>query len=259
MLRIVDYAKRKDIEWYEVIRQAINESSVAPVVILTRGELRVYELDEDEMIGDYPDAEPIPLALIECSLHPAFLARLVHARFPVIFKPVTKYKDDMAEDFYQLEDMPIRPPTASNYEGLDSVWFGFSKQVSMTLDDLWMPNEDNVDYNNIPVIEVLNPPETRQTTPHTQFIGHQINRGEAKYDSWVFFKRLAVESAGEKQIELPGFGPIFLKRDGKDVERSVRYSLTKFGGPHDGKTVNKHAFDNAWSRIKTQKLHKTST
>ena len=65
MLRIVDYAKGKDIEWYEVIRQAINESSVAPVVILSQGELRVYELDEDEMIDDYPDAEPIPLALVE--------------------------------------------------------------------------------------------------------------------------------------------------------------------------------------------------
>ena len=259
MLRIVDYAKRKDIEWYEVIRQAINEASVAPLVILSQGELRVYKLDENELISDYAGAEPIPLALVERSLHPAFLARLVHARFPVIFKPVTKNKDDMATDFYQLDDMPIRPPVASNYEGLDSVWFGFSKQVSMTLDDLWMPNEDNVDYNNIPVIEVLNPPETRQTTPHTQYIEHQMNRGEAKYDSWLFFKRLAVESAGEKQIELPGFGPIFLKRDGKDVERSVRYSLTKFGGPHDGKTVNKHAFDNAWSRIKTQNLQKTST
>ncbi len=136
MLRIVDYAKRKDIEWYEVIRQAINEASVAPVVILSQGELRVYELDEDEMICDYPDAERIPLALLECTLHPAFLARLVHARFPVIFNPVTKNKDDMAADFYQLDDMPIMPPAASNYEGLDSVWFGFSKQVSMTLDDL---------------------------------------------------------------------------------------------------------------------------
>ena len=55
MLRIVDYAKRKDVEWYEVIRQTINEASAAPVAILTRGELRVYELDEDEMIGDYPE------------------------------------------------------------------------------------------------------------------------------------------------------------------------------------------------------------
>ena len=259
MLRIVDYAKGKDIEWYEVIRQAINDTSVAPVVILTCGELRIYELDEDEMIGDYPDAEPIPLAFMECTLNPAFLARLVHARFPVIFKPVTKNKDDLAADFYQLDDMPIRPPSLSRYERLDRVWFGFSKQVSMTLDDLWMPNEGNVDYNKISGIEVLNPSDTRQTTPHTQFIGHQMNRGEAKYDSWLFFKRLAVESAGEKQIELPGFGPIFLKRDGKDVERSVRYSLTKFKGPNDGQTVNKHAFDNAWSRIKTQKLQKTST
>ncbi len=36
MLRIVDYAKRKDIEWYEVIRQAINESSVTPGDTLLR-------------------------------------------------------------------------------------------------------------------------------------------------------------------------------------------------------------------------------
>ena len=118
MLRIVDYAKGKDIEWYEVIRQAINESSVAPVVILSQGELRVYELDEDELISDYADAEPIPLALVECTLHPAFLARLVHARFPVIFKPVTKIKDDLAADFYPLDDLPISPPAAIKYEGL---------------------------------------------------------------------------------------------------------------------------------------------
>ena len=138
MLRIVDYAKRKDVEWYEIIRQAINESSVVPVVILTRGELRVYEMDEDGMISDYPDSEPIPLALVECTLHPAFLARLVHARFPVIFEPVTKIKDDLAADFYQLDDFPIMPPSLSRYERLDRVWFGFSKQVSMTLDDLWL-------------------------------------------------------------------------------------------------------------------------
>ena len=125
MLKIVDYAKRKDIEWYEVIRQAINEASVAPVVILSQGELRVYELDEDEMICDYPDAEPIPLALVESTLNPAFLARLVHARFPVIFEPVTKNIDGLAADFYQLEDMPIKPPAVSEYErfGENLVWF----------------------------------------------------------------------------------------------------------------------------------------
>ena len=69
MLKIVDYAKRKKIEWYEVFRHAINESSVAPVAVLTQGEVSVFELDEDGLIGNYPDAEPIPLAFVECSLN----------------------------------------------------------------------------------------------------------------------------------------------------------------------------------------------
>ncbi len=258
MLRIVDYAKGKDIEWYEVIRQAINESSVAPVVILTRGELRVYELDEDEMIGDYPDAEPIPLALVESTLNPAFLARLVHARFPVIFKPVTKNMDGLADDFYQLDDLPIRPPAVSKYEGLERVWFGFSKQVSMTLDDLWVPfDAGNVDFTS--VAKVAKSSNTRQTTPHTQFIEHQMNQGEAKDKSWLFFKQLASHSTGTEQIELPGYGPIFLKGERKDVESTIRYSLKNFEHPDDGKTVNKHAFNNDWDRIKTRKFHKTST
>ena len=90
MLRIVDYAKGKDIEWYEVIRQAINESSVAPVVILSQGELRVYELDEDKMIGDYPDAEPIPLALVESTLNPAFWLGWCAPDFPLYLSLLLK-------------------------------------------------------------------------------------------------------------------------------------------------------------------------
>ena len=78
MLRILDYAKGKDIEWYEVIRQAINEAFAGPVVILTCGELRVYELDEDEMIGDYPDAKPIPLALVEYTFNPVTRVHAEH-------------------------------------------------------------------------------------------------------------------------------------------------------------------------------------
>ena len=254
MLRIVDYAKRKDIEWYEVIRQAINESSVAPVVILTRGELRVYELGEDEMIDDYPDAEPIPLALVECSLHPAFLARLVHARFPVIFKSVTKNKDDMATDFYQLDDMPIRSPAVSEYEGLDSVWFGFSKQVSMTLDDLWIP--DDYQFNSQETSkqeseEVAG--HKRQIKPHTKYIEHQIQLGKNMFNSWQFFRRLAAESRGSMTIELPGFGPIYLKQNPKDIKYTLLYSDTVFKNSTDGETVKKNSFDRAWRRISGHK------
>jgi hypothetical protein len=254
MLKIVDYAKRKDIEWYEVIGQAINESSVAPVVILSQGELRVYELGEDEMIDDYPDAEPIPLALVECSLHPAFLARLVHARFPVIFKSVTKNKDDMATDFYQLDDMPIRPPAVSEYEGLDSVWFGFSKQVSMTLDDLWIP--DDYQFNSQETSkqeseEVAG--HKRQIKPHTKYIEHQIQLGKNMFNSWQFFRRLAAESRGSMTIELPGFGPIYLKQNPKDIKYTLLYSDTVFKNSTDGETVKKNSFDRAWRRISGHK------
>ena len=254
MLRIVDYAKRKDVEWYEIIRQAINESSVVPVVILTRGELRVYEMDEDEMISDYPDAEPLRLALVECTLNPAFLARLVHARFPVIFKPVTKIKDDLAADFYHLEDMPIKPPSLSRYERLDRVWFGFSKQVSMTLDDLWIPAEyqfKTKEKSQQKSIELTK--KKKQIKPHTIYIANQIQSGKSMFNSWQFLKRLASESRGREIVELPGFGPIYLKQSSQDIVNSILYSETVFKTPADGEIVNKNSFDRAWRRISGHK------
>ena len=254
MLKIVDYAKGKDIEWYEVIRQAINESSVAPVVILSQGELRVYELDEDKMIDDYPDAEPIPLALVESTLNPAFLARLVHARFPVIFKPVTKNIDGLAADFYQLEDMPIKPPAVSKYERLDRVWFGFSKQVSMTLDDLWIPDEyqfktkEKSQQKSIELTE-----KKKQIKPHTIYIAHQIQSGKSMLNSWQLFKKLASVSRGREIVEFPGFGPIYLKQSPQDIVNSILYSETVFKNPADGETVNKNSFDRAWRRTSGNK------
>ena len=110
------------MEWYEVMRQSIDELSVTPVAILNHGELMVYELDENELMGDYPGTEPIALAYKECVLNPAFMARLVHARFPVIFYPVTKKQDGFATDFYQLDDMPLRPEALNKYEGMNRVW-----------------------------------------------------------------------------------------------------------------------------------------
>ena len=70
MLRIVDYARRFEKEWYEVIRLCISgETTIRPLLILTHGELRVFELDDDEMIGDFPGQGPIPLALEECEMN----------------------------------------------------------------------------------------------------------------------------------------------------------------------------------------------
>ena len=41
MLRIVDYSKRCEMEWYKVMRQSIDEPSATPVAILNHGELMV--------------------------------------------------------------------------------------------------------------------------------------------------------------------------------------------------------------------------
>ena len=82
MLRIVDYAKRCEMEWYVLIRLCINrETEIQPLAILTHGELRVFELDDDKLLGDFPGQDPIPLAFEECEINPAFLARLIHAKF----------------------------------------------------------------------------------------------------------------------------------------------------------------------------------
>ena len=58
MLRIVDYAKRCEMEWYEVMRQSIDELSATPVAILNHGELMVYELDKMKSWGNTPAQNP---------------------------------------------------------------------------------------------------------------------------------------------------------------------------------------------------------
>ena len=119
MLRIVDYAKRSEMEWYEVLRLCINErNNVQPIAIPTNGELRVFELDDDKMIGNFPGQEPIQLACEECELNPAFLSRLIHARFPVVFKTVNKNKSGVAGDFYQLDNIPLKPPIFIKFKEL---------------------------------------------------------------------------------------------------------------------------------------------
>ena len=260
MLKIADYARRYEMEWYEVMRLCISdETTIQPIAILTHGELRVFELDDDELIGDFPGLDPISLAYEECEMNPAFLARLIHAKFPVVFKPVTKNKEGLASDFYQLDDMPLRPPAVKKFQGMDRVWFAFNKIVSIGLENIWIPNEPAALIKKPTLAAEMEVAAIKQTTPHTQYISHQFKSDKSKYESWTLLKKLAIHSKGTELVELPGFGPIYFKRDRKDPERTVRYSLTKFNGPDDGKTLNKHAFDNAWSRIKTRNLHETST
>ena len=255
MLRIVDYAKRSGMEWYEVMRLCIDEeTALQPLAILTHGELRVFELDDDEMIGDLPEQDTIPLAYEECEMNPAFLARLIHAKFPLFFKPVTKNREGYAADFYQLGDMPLRPPGLEKFEGMDRVWFGFDKEVRITLDEIWMPESPNDTLLKKPSPEIAKEKKPRkQITPHSIYIAHRIKHGKVMLNSWQYFKQLAAESRGTELVELPGYGPMYLKQDPKDIKGTVLWSETKFTSPTDGKPVKKSAFDKAWYRVQRQK------
>ena len=255
MLRIADYAKRSGIEWYEVMRLCISdETTIQPLLILTHGELRVFELDDDEMIGDFPGQGPIPLAYKECEMNPAFLARLIHAKFPLFFKPVTKNREGYAADFYQLGDMPLRPPGLEKFEGMDRVWFGFDKEARITLDEIWMPDSPNDTLVKKPSSEIAKEKKPRkQITPHLKYIAHRIKHEKVMFNSWQYFKKLAAESRGTELVELPGYGPIYLKLDPKDIKGTVLWSETKFTSPTDGKSVKKLTFDRTWNRVKGQK------
>ena len=137
---------------------------------------------------------------------------------------------------------------------MDRVWFGFSKQVSITLDEIWVPG----DFQSVSQFELDKEPEAeikhrKQITPHSKFIAHQIRHGKVMLNSWQLFKRLASESRGAEHVDLPGFGPIYLKQHPQDIAGTVLYSDTVFESPTDGKMVKKNAFDRAWNRIRGQK------
>ena len=93
----------------------------------------------------------------------------------------------------------------------------------------------------------------KQIKPHTIYIANQIQSGKSMLNSWQLFKRLASESRGREIVELPGFGPIYLKQSPQDIVNSILYSETVFKTPADGEIVNKNSFDRAWRRLSGHK------
>ena len=89
--------------------------------------------------------------------------------------------------------------------------------------------------------------------PHTFYIATEKIAGIKRGVSWNKLKRLASESKGAKQIELNGFGKIYLKRDRENPETVLRYKHTEFEQPDDGNQITKGAFDMAWTSEKQSK------
>ena len=89
--------------------------------------------------------------------------------------------------------------------------------------------------------------------PHTLFIAHEKQAGKKRGDVWNNLKLLASESKGENQVELSGYGKLYLKRDREKPEAVVMYNHSKFESPSDGKLITKGAFDQAWTAEKSSK------
>ena len=91
--------------------------------------------------------------------------------------------------------------------------------------------------------------------PHTAYIANRVKLGKKRGESWEKFKLLANDSIGKQQVELPGYGKIYLRRVRKDPEQKILYSHEAFdfdnaeNRPEGVDLIKRTAFNKAWSKI----------
>ena len=92
--------------------------------------------------------------------------------------------------------------------------------------------------------------------PHTAYIANRVKLGKKRGESWEKFKQLANDSVGKQQVELPGYGKIYLRRVRKNPEKEILYSHEPFDHdeaenlPDGVDLIKRTAFDKAWTQIK---------
>ena len=104
------------------------------------------------------------------------------------------------------------------------------------------------------VLETL-PDKSGKRKPHTAFIAHEMKANKKRGESWEKFKQLANDSVGRQQVELPGYGKIYLRRVRKNPEKEILYSHESFDFdkaenlPDGVDLIKKTAFDKAWTQM----------
>jgi hypothetical protein len=89
--------------------------------------------------------------------------------------------------------------------------------------------------------------------PHTAYIANRVKLGKKRGESWEKFKQLANDSIGKQQVELPGYGKIYLRRVRKNPEKEILYSHEPFDHdeaenlPDGVFLIKKTAYDTAWN------------
>ena len=91
--------------------------------------------------------------------------------------------------------------------------------------------------------------------PHTAYIANRVKLGKKRGESWEKFKQLANDSIGKQQVELPGYGKIYLRRVRINPEQEILYSHEAFdfdkaeNRPEGVDLIKRTAFNKAWSKI----------
>jgi len=91
--------------------------------------------------------------------------------------------------------------------------------------------------------------------PHTAYIANRVKLGKKRGESWEKFKQLANDSIGKQQVELPGYGKIYLRRVRLNPEQEILYSHESFDHdetenlPAGVLLIKKTAYDTAWNDI----------
>ena len=91
--------------------------------------------------------------------------------------------------------------------------------------------------------------------PHTAYIADRVKLGKKRGESWEKFKQLANDSVGKQQVELPGYGKIYLRRVRLNPEQEILYSHESFDRdetenlPAGVLLIKKTAYDTAWNDI----------
>ncbi len=84
-------------------------------------------------------------------------------------------------------------------------------------------------------------------TPHSTYAKHAKQCGLKREKAWRNLKQFAMKSKGVEEVDLPGYGLIYLKLDGQD-RNLVRWKETPFQDRRDGDQVTLRAFQGAWGR-----------
>ena len=100
--------------------------------------------------------------------------------------------------------------------------------------------------------------ESGKRKPHTVFITNEIKVNQNRGDTWKKFIQLANDSVGKKQVMIPGYGKIYLRRVRLNPEKEILYSHEQFDHDKSKKMpigvflIKRTAFDKAWTKIAQQ-------